>query len=149
VTDPARPALGGAGLFSTAEDVAKFYQMMLNGGEFGGKRLLQATTVAEMTRNQTGAMPTRPGLAWGLGFNVIVDPNGMKSNSVLTPGSFGHGGAYGTNSWADPTRGVIYILMLQRAGLPNPDDSDMRRVFQETASAAFGLTPAPQPSAIP
>ena len=149
VTDHARPALGGAGLFSTAEDVVKFYQMMLNGGELGGKRLLQPATVAEMTRSQTGAMPTRPGLAWGLGFNVIVDPNGMKANSVLTPGSFGHGGAYGTNSWADPTRGVIYILMLQRAGLPNADDSDMRRVFQATASAAFGLSPVPQSPANP
>ncbi len=138
VTDHARPALGGAGLFSTAEDVAKFYQMMLNSGERDGHRLLLPATVAEMTRNQTGAMATRPGLAWGLGFNVIVDPNGMKANSVLTPGSFGHGGAYGTNSWADPARGVIYILMLQRAGLPNADDSDMRRVFQETASAAVG-----------
>lgn len=149
VTDHARPALGGAGLFSTAEDVVKFYQMMLNGGEGAGHRLLRPATVAEMTRNQTGAMSTRPGLAWGLGFNVIVDPNGMKANSVLSPGSFGHGGAYGTNSWADPVRGVIYILMLQRAGLPNADDSDMRRAFQETASAAFGPSPASKPSALP
>jgi CubicO group peptidase (beta-lactamase class C family) len=57
---------------------------------------------------------------------------------MLSPGTFGHGGAHGTQSWADPRRGVIYIMMIQRAGLPNSDGSDMRRAFQETASAAVG-----------
>ena len=56
---------------------------------------------------------------------------------MLSPGTFGHGGAHGTQSWADPRRDVIYILMIQRAGLPNSDNSDLRRVFQETAVAAL------------
>jgi CubicO group peptidase (beta-lactamase class C family) len=137
VTDHARPALGGAGIFSTAQDVAKFYQMMLRGGELGGKRLLQPATVTELTRNQTGELATRPGMTWGLGFCTVRDPKAMEANGALTAGSFGHGGAHGTNSWADPTRGVIYIIMLQRAGLRNPDNSDMRRIFQETAAASF------------
>jgi CubicO group peptidase (beta-lactamase class C family) len=137
ITDRARPPLGGAGLFSTAADVAKFYQMLLNGGEFKGRRVVKAETVAEMTRNQLGSLPARPGMVWGFGFAVISDPAGMAANATLSPGSFGHGGAHGTNSWADPTRGLIYVFMIQRAGLPNADDSEMRRAYQEAVQAAL------------
>src|ERR1022692_723175 len=56
VTDRERPPLGGAGLFSTAEDVTRFYQMMLHQGVLNGKRILKPETVAEMTRRQTGAL---------------------------------------------------------------------------------------------
>jgi CubicO group peptidase (beta-lactamase class C family) len=52
------PPLGGAGLFSTAEDIARFYQMMLNKGNLHGKRILKPETVAEMTRKQTGELNT-------------------------------------------------------------------------------------------
>lgn len=137
VTDRARPPLGGAGLFSTAEDVAKFYQMMLNHGEFAGKRILKPETVTEMTRNQIGSIAARPGIVWGLGFNVIVDGAQMAANATLSPGSFGHGGAHGTNSWADPSRGLIYVFMIQRAGLENADDSPMRRAYQQAVAAAL------------
>jgi CubicO group peptidase (beta-lactamase class C family) len=138
VTDRERPPLGGAGLFSTAGDVAKFYQMMLNGGEANGKRLLKSETVAELTREQTTGIKAGwvPGSAWGLGFGLVKEP--QSATAMLAPGTFGHGGAHGTQSWADPRRGVIYVLMIQRAGLPNSDGSDLRRVFQETAVAAFG-----------
>jgi len=138
VTDRERPPLGGAGLFSTAEDVAKFYQMLLNGGSLGGKRILKPETVSEMTHTQTAGLKAGflPGSAWGLGFCLVQEPQG--ATAVLAPGTFGHGGAHGTQSWADPRRGVIFILMIQRAGLPNSDGSDLRRVFQETATAALG-----------
>jgi CubicO group peptidase (beta-lactamase class C family) len=56
---------------------------------------------------------------------------------MLSPGTFGHGGAYGTQSWADPKKDLILILMIQRAKLPNSDNSDIRRAFQETAAAAI------------
>jgi CubicO group peptidase (beta-lactamase class C family) len=137
VTDRQRPPLGGAGLFSTAGDVAKFYQMMLNGGEFNGRRILRPETVREMTRTQTAGLKAGflPGSAWGLGLCLVQEPQG--ATAVLAPGTFGHGGAHGTQSWADPQRGVVYILMIQRAGLPNSDGSDLRRVFQETAAAAL------------
>ncbi|MSU65146.1 MAG: class A beta-lactamase-related serine hydrolase [Opitutus sp.] len=137
ISDRARPPLGGAGLFSTTEDVAKFYQMMLNGGEWGGRRILKTGTVAEMTRKQTGDLRARPGIGWGLGFNVIEDPRQMEANSTLTPGSFGHGGAHGTNSWADPARGLIYVFMIQQAGLNNADDSEMRRAYQSAVEHAL------------
>jgi CubicO group peptidase (beta-lactamase class C family) len=137
VTDHARPALGGAGLFSTAEDIARFYQMALNHGSLNGKKILKPETVAEMTRNQIGNLVARPGMPWGLGFCVITDPKRMAANDVYTPGSFGHGGAFGTSSWVDPTKGVIYIIMLQRDKMGNPDNSPMRQVFQDTAAAAL------------
>lgn len=140
ITDAARPALGGAGLFSTAEDVAKFYQMMLNGGAAGGPRVLKPETVAEMTRKQTGNLRARPGMPWGLGFCVVEDPKQMEANATLSPGSFGHGGAFGTHSWADPTRGLVYVFMIQRDRIPNnPDNSPMRRAYQTAVEAA--LTP--------
>ena len=140
VTDRDRPPLGGAGLFSTAEDIARFYQMMLNQGTVNGKRILKAATVAEMTRKQTGALDARPGMPWGLGFCIVEDPSKMAANSVLSPNSFGHGGAFSTASWADPTRNLIWIVMFERDGKGNPDNSDVRIGFQEVASKALGLT---------
>ncbi len=139
VTDRRRPPLGGAGLFSTAEDIARFYQMMLNHGALNGKRILKSDTVAEMTRKQTGALAARPGMPWGLGFCVVEDPTKMRANSVLSPGSFGHGGAYSTQSWADPTRNLIWIVMFQRDGKGSPDNSDVRIAFQDAAAKALGL----------
>ena len=138
VTDRDRPPLGGAGLFSTAEDVARFYQMMLGGGSLNGKRILKPATVAEMTRKQTGDLTARPGMPWGLGFCVVEDPAKMAANSVLSAGSFGHGGAFGTQSWADPTRDLIWIVMFQRDGKGNPDNSDVRIAFQEAAVKGLG-----------
>ena len=138
VTEAARPALGGAGLFSTAEDMAKFYQMMLNGGAVGGRQILKPETVAEMTRKQTGALAARPGMPWGLGFCVIEDPTKMEANATLSPGTFGHGGAFGTQSWADPVRGLVYVFMIQRDKIPNnPDNSPMRRAYQAAVEAAL------------
>ena len=98
----------------------------------------QPPTVAELTRKQTGELPARPGMPWGLGFCVIEDPTQMEANTTLSPGTFGHGGAHGTNSWADPVRGLIYVLMIQRDKLqPNPDDSTMRRAYQDAVAAAL------------
>jgi CubicO group peptidase (beta-lactamase class C family) len=134
VTDRQRPPLGGAGLFSTAEDVVRFYQMLLNQGELHGKRILKKETVAEMTRNQSGALTARPGMPWGLGIGVVEDPTKMEANRVLSPGSFGHGGAFSTQSWADPSRNLIWIVMFQRDGKGNPDNSDVRIAFEEAAA---------------
>jgi CubicO group peptidase (beta-lactamase class C family) len=138
VTDRARPPLGGAGLFSTAEDIAKLYQMMLHGGELGGKRTLKPETVAEMMRKQTGELRARPGMPWGLGFCVVEDPKQMEANHTFSPGTFGHGGAHGTQSWADPVRGLVYVFMIQRDRIPNnPDNSPMRRAYQAAVEAAL------------
>jgi CubicO group peptidase (beta-lactamase class C family) len=138
LTDRSRTPKPAGGLFSTAGDVARFYQMMLNGGTWRGKRLLSEQAVAEMTRTQTGEIKTGfvDGMSWGLGFQVVKHPQGVTD--TLSPGTFGHGGAYGTQSWGDPVRGRVYVLMIQAAGLPNGDASDMRRAFQQAAVEAFG-----------
>jgi CubicO group peptidase (beta-lactamase class C family) len=130
------PAPNG-GLFSTASDYARFCQMVLRGGELDGKRYLKPETVKLMTTIQTGDLNTgfTPGNGWGLGWCVIREPQGVTA--MLSPGSFGHGGAYGTQAWIDPTTKCVYLLMVQRANFPNSDESGVRRAFQEAASAAL------------
>jgi CubicO group peptidase (beta-lactamase class C family) len=130
------PAPNG-GLFSTAGDYARFCRMVLRGGELDGKRYLKPETVKLMTTIQTGDLKTgfTPGNGWGLGWCVVREPQGITA--MLSPGTFGHGGAYGTQAWVDPTAKRIYILMVQRGNFPNSDASDVRRGFQEAASGAF------------
>jgi CubicO group peptidase (beta-lactamase class C family) len=130
------PAPNG-GLFSTASDYARFCQMVLRGGELDGKRYLKPETVKLMTTIQTGDLKTgfTPGNGWGLGWCVVREPQGITA--MLSPGTFGHGGAYGTQAWIDPGAKRIYILMVQRANFPNSDASEVRRGFQEAASQAF------------
>ena len=142
-TDRSRPPLGGAGLFSTAEDVARFYRMMLNRGTLMRAKILTPETVAEMTRKQTGDLAARPGMPWGLGFAVVEDPSKMEGNQVLSPGSFGHGGAFSTQSWADPAQGLIRILMMQRDNKGNPDNTDVRIAFNQAAAQGVMQTADP------
>src|SRR5262249_43131062 len=130
------PAPNG-GLFSTAPDYARFCQMVLRGGELDGKRYLKPETVKLMTTIQTADLKTgfTPGNGWGLGWCVVHEPHGVTA--MLAPGTFGHGGAYGTQAWIDPAAQRIYLLMVQRANFPNSDASEVRRGFQEAASEAF------------
>lgn len=138
LSDRRRAPRPAGGLFSTAADVARFYQMMLGDGVWRGRRLLSLRAVAELTRPQTGALKTGfvDGMSFGLGFAVVKAPGGVTA--MLSPGTFGHGGAYGTQSWADPWQDLICVLMIQRAGLPNADNSEVRRVFQQTVVDALG-----------
>ncbi len=121
------PAPNG-GLFSTAPDYARFCQMLLRGGELDGKRYLKADTVKLMTTIQTGDLKTgfTPGNGWGLGFCVVREPQGVTE--MLSAGTFGHGGAYGTQAWIDPKTQRVYILMVQRANFPNSDASEVARL---------------------
>ena len=131
------PAPNG-GLFSTAPDYARFCRMVLNGGELDGKRYLKAETVKQMTTVQSGEVKTgfTPGNGWGLGWCVVREPQGITA--TLSPGSFGHGGAYGTQAWIDPAAKRVYVLMVQRANFANSDASEVRRDFQEAATQALG-----------
>jgi CubicO group peptidase (beta-lactamase class C family) len=127
------PAANG-GLFSTANDYARFCRMILRGGELDGKRYLKPETVAQMTSVQSGDVKTgfTEGNGWGLGWCVVRKPQGVTA--MLSPGSHGHGGAYGTQAWIDPVKKRAYILMVQRANFPNSDASDVRKAFQERAA---------------
>ena len=129
------PAANG-GLFSTAPDYGRFCQMILNEGQLDGRRYLRPETVKQMCGLQTPeSIKTgfTEGNGWGFGWCVVRHPQGVTEK--LSPGSFGHGGAYGTQAWIDPVTGVAYILMTQRANFPNSDNSDLRKAFQESASA--------------
>jgi CubicO group peptidase (beta-lactamase class C family) len=130
------PAANG-GLFSTATDYVRFCQMLLNEGELDGKRYLKAESVKELARVQFPELKTgfTPGNGWGLGFCVVREPQGVTA--MCSPGTYGHGGAYGTQAWIDPTKGLIFILMVQRANFPNADNSDARKVFQQAAVEAI------------
>ena len=137
MTDRTRPALPAGGLFSTAADVARFYRMMLGGGSLGARRFLSMETVRQMTVTQTGGMKTGSvdGMGWGLGFQIVKVPRGATAG--LSAGSFGHGGSFATQSWADPRRDAIFVLMIQRAGFANADAAEPRKVFQDAAAAAL------------
>lgn len=139
ITDlsPGRTPNPSGGLFSTAADLVRFYQMVLNGGELDGQRVVSEASVKEMTRVQTGDLTTgfTPGHAWGLGWCVLREPQGVVK--MLSPGTFGHGGAFGTQGWVDPQRQMIFVLLVQRANFGNADGSDIRSVFQELAVKAI------------
>jgi CubicO group peptidase (beta-lactamase class C family) len=124
------------GLFSTSADMGRFYQMVLNGGELDGQQIVSKDSVKEMTSVQTNDIKTgfTEGNGWGLGWCVVREPQGVTE--MLSPGTFGHGGAFGTQGWVDPARKMIFVLMIQRMGLPNSDASDMRKEFQRLAVEA-------------
>lgn len=132
-SDKGHYPMANGGLFSTAGDYAKFAQMILRGGESGGKRYLKPESVQQMTSVQSGDLTTgfTPGNGWGLGWCVVREPQGVTA--ALSRGTFGHGGLFGTQAWIDPVKQRVYLMMIQRADLGNGDASDMRRDFQNAA----------------
>ncbi len=126
------PASNG-GLFSTAPDYTRFAQMLLSGGVLDGRRYLTAESVRMMSTVQTGDLVTgfTPGNGWGLGVCIVRQPQGVTE--MLSPGTFGHGGAYGTQVWIDMKRGIALIVMIQRSNFKNADDSPVRVAFQKAA----------------
>ncbi len=136
-TDRNRFPAANGGLFSTAADYSRFARMILNRGALDGKRYVKPESVALMTSLQTGDLEAgfTPGTGWGLGWCVVREPQGVTA--MLSPGTFGHGGAYGTQAWIDPVKERIFLLLVQRADFPNSDASDLRRDFQQAAVAAL------------
>jgi CubicO group peptidase (beta-lactamase class C family) len=132
----AKYPIPAGGLYSTGADLAKLYRMMLNHGALGKTQILSAKSVVEMTKVHTGdkAAGFTPGMGYGLGWAVVKEPTGVTA--MLSPGSYGHGGAFGTQGWLDPTHDLFMILLIQRVGLGNSDASKMRQVLQELAVAA-------------
>ncbi len=133
-TDHDRYPAANGGLFSTAADYALFARMILNGGSFKGRRYLRPESVALMTSVQSGDLRTgfTPGNGWGLTWCVVREPQGVTA--MLSPGTHGHGGAYGTQAWIDPKQGLVFILMVQRANFSNGDNSAVRLAFQQAAT---------------
>lgn len=105
---------GAGGLVSTVDDYLKFQQMMLNGGELNGERLLAPATVSLMIDNHTGDLPIwlgGPGIGFGLGYGVVVDRGAAAT--PLSEGAAYWGGAYCTISWLDPEQELVAVLMTQ------------------------------------
>ena len=130
-TRTARHPIPAGGLYSTAEDIAKLYQVMLLRGAIGELRIVSEKSVAEMTRNQTGDLTAgfTSNVGMGFGWQVTRQPEG--AHAMLSSGTYGHGGAFGTQGWIDPTRDLFIILLIQRVGLANGDASDIRRDVQQ------------------
>jgi CubicO group peptidase (beta-lactamase class C family) len=120
---------GGAGLVSTIEDYWKFLQMLLNGGEFEGKRLLSRKTIEFMTCNQIGdtVMWNSPfdGFRFGLGFAVKTDLG--ASWKIGSVGEYTWGGFFSTTFWVDPKEQLIGIVLTQLR--PN-DQLDLHEKFR-------------------
>jgi len=138
------------GLFSTAGDMMKFCQMLLNEGEYNGTRILSKDAVRMMTTNEIKGIG-----AYGFGLNT-VDVNGKFSGSNLpgtgeklttfncpdvdglfSAGSFNHRGARSTMMWVDKKRQLVFILMLQHWLIPDEQGKRLYKTFTSTAFAKF------------
>jgi len=132
VHDPAAAMLGGisghAGLFANANDVAIIMQMLLNGGTYGGKRILKESTVKEFTAKQNpvikkgakkNSKDSKKAVSdnrRGLGFDKPeTDPKkATPTSKAMSPSSFGHTGFTGTCAWADPKNNLVYVFLSNR-----------------------------------
>jgi len=126
-TQPGAPS-GGGGMVSTAEDYYRFAQMLANGGELGGVRILSPETVKLMTSNHLpaslltgewgiGEHIMRPGFGYGYNCAVVFDP--PEANLPDGKGTFFWDGAAGTWFWVDPTNDIVFVAMIQRMHSPD------------------------------
>jgi CubicO group peptidase (beta-lactamase class C family) len=121
LSDRKRQPMPAGGLFSTADDVGRFCQMVLNGGIYKGKRVLSEDAVKQMTSKQTGdAVKT----GYGLGWSTNAD-------------SYGHGGAFATNMSINTKRGLITVFLVQHAGFVK-DGGKSQGVFRKAVEDRFG-----------
>ena len=104
---------GGGGLVTTIDDYSHFAQMLANGGELNGKRLLSPRTVKLMSSVHIPS--TLPGRVTGEGYglSVRVMQDAIAGNHRVSDGSFGWSGAYGTHFWVDPKEEVVAIMFIQ------------------------------------
>ncbi|HEY4261319.1 MAG TPA: serine hydrolase domain-containing protein [Schlesneria sp.] len=130
-TKNAKHPIPAGGLYSTVEDLGRLYQVMLLRGAIGELRIVSEKSVAEMTKDQVPVLTAgfTPNIGMGLGWQVTRQPNGV--HAMLSSGTFGHGGAFGTQGWIDPEKDLFVILLIQRVGIANADASDIRREVQQ------------------
>ena len=140
--DPAKYRQGavfpapGWGLYSTAEDLLHLYRMMLNDGVYEGHRYLSPFSVHLMTEPQTtGIQPVgwMRGSDYGLAWEIVTDPLGELAGHTI--GTYGHGGAFGTQGWIDPNNDLISILLIQRS---DEGAESMTNVFLNMAESSVG-----------
>lgn len=130
VDGPRRSYSGGAGLLSTAADYARFLQMLLNGGDLDGVRILSPKTVQLMTVNHIGDLPQTSvgdGLGFGLGFYVVEDLGARGVPGSV--GEFGWGGAYHSTYWVDPEEELVVVYLSQLIPASGLDDQRKLRAL--------------------
>jgi CubicO group peptidase (beta-lactamase class C family) len=141
--DPARLRKGARypapvwGLFSTAADLDAVYQMMLNGGSLQGRRYLSRASVELMTQIETGGIPNSGwvgGGGYGLTWEVIKGFPGTLL--LLSPGAYGHSGAFGTQGWIDPAKDMIRIMLVQRS---DGGIDELKSAFMTMAGSAIAV----------
>jgi CubicO group peptidase (beta-lactamase class C family) len=125
-----------AGLYSTASDVARFFQMMLNRGVLDGQRVLSPAAVETMTMVHTGDLKAGffPGCGFGLGVAVVREPIGTYRYHSI--GSYGHGGGFRCYGWADPSKDLIGVFLCQRTN-GGGDMADEMNAFMALTGAAI------------
>ena len=122
---------------TTALDMARFYQMLMNKGTLNGKRVLSIAAVEAMTTNQTGDLEHvefSPGLGMGLSFGVVKEQVGTFRYQSI--GSFSKGGAYRTYGWGDPAKDLFGVILFQRTN-GGGDVAPEISAFTVLASAAI------------
>lgn len=121
------------GLFSTAQDMGRFYAMVANGGELEGKRILSAKAVQEMLTPVTaGGKQLNYSCGW------MHNTETQRVCPAMPVGSHGHGGAFATNGWIDPASGIVTVFMVQNVLVP--DSGKPRDAFQKLVMEAAGIT---------
>jgi CubicO group peptidase (beta-lactamase class C family) len=126
-------AMPAGGIYSTAADVGRLCQMLLNGGVYHGKRLLSEKAVAQMTSNQTGDVPVSPQEAYGLGWSVK-----LRDDEGPSVGSFGHRGARRTAMWVDPKNQLVMVVLVERMDMPGDAQKKLYSTFMKTAIEKYG-----------
>ncbi|MBI5774626.1 MAG: beta-lactamase family protein [Verrucomicrobia bacterium] len=135
--DPRRQPMPAGGYFSTADDVAKFCQMLLNGGTLHGRRVLSENAVRAMTTVQSGDARIKNAIA-NYGFGLKITAADSAAPDALSPGSFSHGGAYATQMWMDARRGLAVVFMVQHAGYPADGAKKINPTVLNAAFAGSG-----------
>lgn len=110
--------MGGAGLMSTAMDYLRFVQMLVNGGQLDGVRILSPKTVELMRSDVLGDLPKievggLPGPGYGFGLTFAVNRGPAYTGSIVSRGEYNWGGAAGTSFWVDPQEQMVGVLMIQ------------------------------------
>lgn len=146
VDGPRASFSGGAGLLSTAGDYARFLQMMLNGGELDGRRILSPKSVELMTVDHLGGLLVRNvdeegglfgaerGVGFGLGFRIVEDLGARGAPGSV--GEYGWGGAYHSSYWVDPAEDLVAVYLAQLIPAGNLDDHARFRALVYQALAA-------------
>ena len=137
VDGPRTSFAGGAGLVSTARDYARFLQMLAHGGRWADRRYLSAHSVALMTTNQVGTLHGAS-LGFGLGFETVEQ---YGASGLASPGTWGWGGAYGSNYKVDPAEGLVMVVMINQM----PTTSDLVARVQALVYAALEESRWPPP----